>query len=366
MILYVGKLHEAYYVKEVASKMNQEVETLEAGYDLKDMLPAILKKNYSYVFISVENFINPVNELIETVKKVQVALNAQITIIAKGYLPQSELVLGFYYAGFTNFILSTVLAAMKDECEKCLTGHYNIYGVPFEVIPIEEEPHNVDITLQDIEKAKKRKIKISVAGSCSRIGTTTQALQICKYISLQGYKVCYIEMNSSMYFQKVLNLYSEGEYRYIAEQGLIKFNNLDIFHKKEYLPEILRMPYDYYIYDFGCFLDVDFNKISYLEKDINIVVGGAKANEIESMLNAIQTTIEGDNSYYIFSFTDQEEREDILSLMEHKKNSTSFAEYTPNPFVFSSDSEATYKDILDITARETVVKQKKKKFFWGR
>ena len=53
-----------------------------------------------------------------------------------------------------------------------------------------------------------------------------------------------------------------------AQLGKVQYQDVDLYYKQEHLVEILSMDYDYYIYDYGTYQDRDFNKTSFLEKDL--------------------------------------------------------------------------------------------------
>ena len=46
-------------------------------------------------------------------------------------------------------------------------------------------------------------IKIGIAGSMSRIGTTTQAIQLAQVLK-ENYKICYVERNEKKYLNDLV------------------------------------------------------------------------------------------------------------------------------------------------------------------
>lgn len=73
------------------------------------------------------------------------------------------------------FITEATLSEQKDTFEKCINGYYEKNNMS-NASPIDVE--------EEQKKQKEQTFQgkyISVAGSCHRIGTTTQALQIVKY-----------------------------------------------------------------------------------------------------------------------------------------------------------------------------------------
>ena len=91
--------------------------------------------------------------------------------------------------------------------------------------------------------------------------------------------------------------------------------------------------YDYVIKDYGYIGNPGFEKISFLEQQIKIVVGGAKANEVDYVEQVIEDECYEDVNY-IFSFIGLSEQRDVKEMMKSKKERTYFAVYTPDPFTY--------------------------------
>lgn len=172
---------------------------------------------------------------------------------------------------------------------------------------------------------------IAIAGSQSRIGTTTQALQMVLCLQNLEYETAYIEMGNQGYLSGIRNLYED-----IIENkktGSLIFRDIELFSDKNII-EANKRGCDYIIKDYGSINSPQFEKISYLEQDIKIIVGGVKANEIENVEKVLAEKCYEDVKY-IFSFVSQEEQQDIRMLMGEHKENTYFAVYTPDPFSFS-------------------------------
>ena len=190
----------------------------------------------------------------------------------------------------------------------------------------------------------KKYVTIGFAGSQGRIGTTTQALQILQYLQLMGKKVCYIEMNDSMYIEKMKRIYNIVKYDKTKESYTI--GDIEMY-KSDSLLQISRADYDYIIKDYGNVRE-NFNKLSFLESDIRIIVAGAKPNEMFETTDCIREKSFFDVKY-IFSFIPKEDRESIKEMMEDKRENTFFASLNVvEPFVYNSSANNTFKEIVDL------------------
>ena len=170
---------------------------------------------------------------------------------------------------------------------------------------------------------------VSVGGACSRMGTTTIAMQLVKHLLYCNKKACYIEVNSSGFLEDLMAAYNPDTIE--EEKGKVTFGNVDMYWRQDLIPEILHMDYEYFIYDYGAFKRPDFNKISFLEKEIKIMVLGANPGEIQCSTELIRSIFYQDVQY-IYNLTSSADQKDILELMEDKADQTYFSEYCPDMF----------------------------------
>lgn len=178
---------------------------------------------------------------------------------------------------------------------------------------------------------------IGIVGSQSRIGTTTQALQILLCLHDLEYNAAYIQMGNKGYIEILSELYEDIQG---MKDGKIYCNNIPMYAGSQII-EANRQGYDFIIKDYGNVFDSDFQKISFLEQDIKIVVVGSKANEIELTEKIMKDSCYTD-VYYIFNFVAKEEQQDIKEMMGDRKQYTYFSVYTPNPFVYIENDSYLY------------------------
>lgn len=357
MILYIGKKHHVFFLNDVVRKINStddKIETLEV-FTITEAIAPATEKPYQHIVVDVTSFANEADEIASGLLTIQKVANTNIIIIAQGVSPNSNLIVALYSAGFKNFVLQNLLADKKEECFKCMTGYYDINPIPFEneimkMEIAEEEKPKEDISLDAIRQAQKQKIEIGIVGTVHRIGTTTQALQLVKYLTLKGYKACYIEANQSGWILSYMSTRTEDEYRYVEQIGLVSYKEMDLYVNAESISTIKKKDYDFFIFDYGCYQDDTFEKMSFMEKNIGIVVGGIKPAELESTDAVMEDTLSFPNIYYIFSFIDTEtsDKTDILEFMENRADHTTFAQYAPNPFQYSSSHNISYDKIMEL------------------
>ena len=186
------------------------------------------------------------------------------------------------------------MGTQKEQLIFCITGYYD-----------KNEREDVQ---EIIEEQKKKEIRersyktIGVAGAIHRIGTTTQAIQMVKFLISKGYKACYIEVNETKYknilIKQAEQYISYAEKVKIAfevekddeELGFISYEKVDMLYKPDKLASI-EEEYDFYVYDYGTYSDRGFNKAAFLKDDITIFVTGANPTEIDYSANADRKSV---------------------------------------------------------------------------
>lgn len=352
MILFIGTEQAGYFAAEVAQTRNMTLQFTGLITDLHNMKNAALKDKYDYIIVNVDMLTSPTEETAEVMRQIQLASPAKIIILAKGYSLQSKLVQTLTAASMTSFLTATNLAEIKMQLEQALDGTDNAPEVSTLVKELEKNTEIITPTLP-----QSTYTTVAVAGCIDRIGTTTQCIQMVKYLNANGRKACYIEMNTNGYLAQLKTYYDDGVQ---IDEGIgkIMYQNVDLFYRQDKISEILKLGYDFYVYDFGVYEPEKFALIPFLEKNLKFIVCGSKPNELPAMQQALQTFYNSDVQY-IFSFAPEDEQSDLLQLMEDKSAVTYFAPYSPDCFFYSSSS-SIWEKIFGHFPAQTNTPQKKK------
>lgn len=179
---------------------------------------------------------------------------------------------------------------------------------------------------------------IGVAGTQSRIGTTTQALQILNYLQMMGNHVCYVEIDHyGHHFVQDLQKAYEG----IKITGNCTLYQSMEFYEMAAIKELIKKDYNFIVKDFGAADDPAFNQPSFLESDIRVFVCGAKPDELPKSFEIMANPLY-DDARYLFSFVAKDDQAELKELMADAADRTFFAEYAPDPFVYSGLNNSTY------------------------
>lgn len=355
-MLFVGSADRGFFAEEIATKKEIPFSYVDSNPSIISQTNSILEASngkQNYTIFDVEQYIDDAEIIADEVVKICNANNSKPIVFASGYKANSHAIVEFSKRGINYFILGSVLSEMKDQLEKCMNGYYDANGI--EVVEdikqaVAEEESNTSYNCTSI----------AVVGACERIGTTTFAIQLIRYIQLKGKTACYIQMNNSSYLEKVSEWYDCTRDDEIC---CVTYENIDHYYKPENIREIMKKGYDYYIYDYGVYFNNDFNRVSFLEKDKGMFVVGSDCSELTHTLNVIRSAFYDDVDY-IFNFTADSEKQDVLELMEDKKERSYFTGYIPNKYAYVPND--IYERLLPIDGEIVMDGKAKKKSFFGR
>lgn len=331
-VLFCGSEIKGNFIKDICHRKKDNVEFTGSQSRIKNYEEFIFKKQFDVLVFDISNLIDECEIIVNYLLRVRKAKNCKIIVYASGYSRKSILISQLIQQGFINFILAIGQASQNDEFEKCINNYYEINGIQ------EEEPEETECEF------KVKEIKsLGICGTLERIGTTTMSLQFVKYLLFRGYTAAYMEVNNNNYVERCKQLYTDVKEH--TEEGYITYNNIDMYTDVTLLNDISNK-YDYLVYDYGSFTAPEFNKISFLEKDIKIFVTGSKPNEFDKMQPVLQSPAYQD-AYYIFNFVPEGDKKDLLEMMCEKAEKTIFGGYCPDPFDYVATGNY-FEKILDV------------------
>lgn len=379
MVIFVGKELNGGFIKEFLEKdsIGEKVEFIKPQGNIVNQTSEIImvaNKGCKAIIYDVDEYNDDAEILIAEILKVKKATGAVPILLTHTSNPNNVLMIAAWENGIKRYIdASKDMTSLKEQLSLCISGYYEKEDHPG-IVKVKKE--------QEKRKLLESKYRtIGVVGAIHRVGTTTQALQITKFLIAKGYKACYVEMNNRKY-KNIIEKLGKGEKSYVEktklfydptseneELGYILLDGIDMYYKPEKLASILEKEYDFYIYDYGTYTDLDFNKASYLKDNINIFVSGTGVTEMDYNIDIFSNT-SYIKSKFIFSFIAEN---DIKNFMESMANynvakRSYFAKFTPNPFVLSDIElyENVLSEVLDdnkkIEVEKDELKPSRKKF----
>ena len=244
MIIYIGEIETGYFIEEVAKSYNQTVKYTGIVSNLDDILIKSLKEKAEYIIINVSQLVYSSYDIVSVISRIkQTASDSKIIVMAQGYLPTSSLIDDCHKIGITDFLFDTELGDIKGELAQILKSKNK------QDKEIEQEPVAIDSETIPYHKfpqtEHKNRKTIAVVGSLSRIGTTTQCLQIVKYFQSCGKKACYIEFNNTGFLNALKKYYTDIQ----EKEDCLIYSNVALFRKEDIETILKEGKYDYYMYE---------------------------------------------------------------------------------------------------------------------
>lgn len=337
-------------------------------YNLKKFLETELRNlnGVDYLIIDLQAIINttPENEIASSIELIRRMYNVRIIILAEGYKEGNVLLGRIFNLGIYNIVTARNDVMFAEEIERVFSeegmtfGNAMKYKISDSMLVINK---TTKVVKENIKRAKQT-VTIGIAGTEKHIGATTVAINIVKYLSeLTNVTACYIENNNH---NSIYSLVEDESLQTVYNEVLkkITYEGIDLYERPENLADILKFEYEFYVFDFGNFEEMSKEEISsFLTRDLKIIVSGNKTWEISKLIETFMIIGEDINSYLIFNFVRNENKETFReSLGKFWKERASFSEFVPEPFIVGNRKfyETILKDYLLNTNIEEVKEKK--------
>ena len=335
-------------------------------YNLEKFMQTELRNlnSIDYLIIdlqAIENLTSD-DEIISKITLIRKMYNLRIIVIAQGYKHGNILLGKIFNLGIYNIVTEIDDIKFKEELEKALSiegmsfGNSIKYKIDNQIIAVNQTTKLIKENYIRV----KQTVNIGVVGTEKHIGASTMAINLTKYLSeLTNIKACYIENNNH---NSIGNLIENKEALYSENMNRITYKGIDMFLKPKNMSDILANNYNFYIYDYGALNELtEEEKMSFLTRDLKIVVSGNKIWEIPNLINCFQIIGEDTSTYLVFNFAKESEKENFrISLGNYWKERTTFSEYITDPFIVGN--KYFFETILKPYLINTDVTEKKRKF----
>ena len=335
-------------------------------YNLEKFMQTELRNlnSIDYLIIdlkSIENLTTE-DEIISKITLIRKMYNLRIIILAEGYKYGNILLGKIFNLGIYNIITEVEKSKLNEQLEKTLSeegmsfGNSIKYKIDNQLIAVNQ---TTKLIKENFIKVKQT-VSIGVIGTEKHIGTTTVAINLAKYLSeLTNIRACYIENNNH---NSIITLVENKAAVYVADSEKVIFKGIDMFLKPKNMSDILSNNFNFYIYDYGALDEItEEEKMSFLTRDLKIVVTGNKSWEIPNLINCFQIIGEDINTYLVVNFAKDSEKENFrINLGEYWKERTTFSEYITDPFEVGN--KYFFETILKPYLLNASITEKKKKF----
>ena len=356
MIAFIGSTDSKFILSEVCKEYRDLSNQMITIQTLPEQL---LQSDYEFCVIDLDFLVDEPDVMTSTLLKLKEVSTIEFIFFARGYSKNSKVIKELRHCGFGKYVTAETIGDMEQQLKTCLSGKDNVEELD-KLEQISTTTSNKGEETGFPVSSPKMYQTIGVCGTQTRIGTTTQAIQLVKYFQYARIKACYIEANNSNYIQSIPTLYDvEGHNQKL---GKIRFENTDFFYDLSQISEVLSFDYAVYVYDFGILSEQ--NIYPYLEKDLKILVCGTLPWEMDSTNKAIGR-LDDKDIQYIFNFTCKSIRSSLQQFMLDKSSHTFFSELIPNMFSFCTANKPVYEAIAKKLSfvKKLSRQPKKKKLF---
>lgn len=376
-IIFVGEKMAGYFAEEYSKVHDFEyhIYSPQVGSDIRKSTDDILNLarkldgRKCFIIYDVDIYINEPAVIASEISAVVNTFSAMPIIYMPSYLPESNMTKALLSKDIKHFIFSGSSSDLKEQLGKNIAGYYDANG-----------RYEIDEVIRKQQEAKASVLNlktVALAGTQHRIGTTTQAVQIVKYLNYLGHTACYVELNNNKYLDanarsgSIRSLSLVEKYALFGEKydNKVVFSGVDMYTGQAGLSESIRTQYEYMVFDYGSVTEQDFDRTAFAKDDIRIFVGGCKPTEMDSLETMLSIPLYSDANVMI-SFAPEGEQESILKLISEVRNTVNkndvrpvmFCPYTPNPFTFTLPE--IYSDFFPIAMssdRQKEMSEKQKK-----
>lgn len=378
-ILFTGDELKGYTFSEMKDAETKYLGTCNSlNKQQSEIMLSINEFKPDVIVYEMEQYFDEAEEVASIIAGIKKASGIKVVLHVPTDNPNNIVNRACFDQGLYNLLPSTLNPTdKKTEFAKFFTDYYEKSGTQNELAEKIEEA-------KEKQRLEFNKFKtIAVVGVCHKIGTTTQCLQIVKYLEYKGYRACYVdashnkyknvlyqELTSDLTFPELIR-YGIKEAKYNEEKNIVTYEGVDILMKEEFLTNTLKKEYDYFVYDYGVYNNRDFNKNGFLKDDIKFIIGGGFITEIHYVCDIIANISYKDSKILFNRVGTEKEKDDILDFMNATKNAerTYFIDFINNSFELANID--LYEQLLPFEERENAhqkedTKKKKKKGFFRR
>lgn len=351
LIGYFGTQQGRAILDEAAAGLGYEVESIE-GHNFSTALGSLMNPDYDSLVVDLNGLDNMPEDILGGFEKLMAAGQKEIIVLAVGF-DGTDLLYKLAGIGIKYFILSPQLGKAKQELESALLG---LEPAPLPAMQDGTKLLSPPRKLTLPPEGDTGGVTVAVAGLVPRCGTTTQSIQLIRYLQIAGHSASYVERNDHGHVRAI----AEQVEGVSAQEEKICFNGIDLYYGN--LSALSRpvQGYQYTVYDFGVLTNRNIDTV--FDKDYVLVCCTAAPWDLQVLIRNLPV-LDGLPVSYFFSFTDSDTRQTLTEGMKPKADRLFFPDFTPDMFVYSGKNNGIFSRIIQ---PDVVPPVKKKRGFFRR
>lgn len=307
MILYLSSNENLTLFDFLKEEEGILIEKLSGEFYLKRFIVHDMRtfSHYRYMIIDLSIIKDPIDDIIEALKALKIMYDVRIILLA-GKTSVDFLNKIIDEANIYNIIFKRMLSKIKKQANVCLsekgmTKHYVKININLNYDENEGVQTTFKLSSSNLLNKDKQiienkftenkytenkfdindeNIKIIIAGSMPRVGTTTTAMNMANYLSSVGAKVSYTEGNKSSHLSSI---HSYFFFNNPIANNYFTDNDVDYYFNGNIPAE----GYNFNIIDIGV---LNSQNLKLLEElgDMKLLCGGTKPYEIEEIKKVLE------------------------------------------------------------------------------
>lgn len=326
MILYLSSNENINTIDFLSDEAGMVIKKLSGTFNLNQFVLNDMRSftHYGFLLLDYNALTDTDDEIIEAISAFKRMYSSRVVLIMDKDKRLESLIYRLLECDISNIVFNEDVDELKKDVLKAVSdlgiSKRELQGKLSQVFD------NIDYRIDKYDFPRSN-VKIGVAGTLSRVGTTTLALNLTSFLASVGARVCYVEANTNGHLMYMF----EGTE--LNEDGLL-FNGVRYLTLDSSNYEM----FDFIIYDMGV-LDSRIRHAMINNCNEAFVCTSYKSYEREGVRKTL--LLLDDNKYKMFlnHASESEQR----ALLEEHKNVNSFG-YTANQL----DSEVNRELWLEV------------------
>jgi len=196
MILYLASNENINTIDFLADETGMVIKKLSGTFNLNQFVLNDMRSftHYSFLILDYDALTDSDDEIIEAISAFKRMYSSRVVLIMNQDKRLENLIYRLIECDVTNLVFNEDVDELKADVLKSVSD----LGISKRELQ-EKISHIFGNTDYRIDKYDfpKENVKIGVAGSMNRVGTTTMALNLASYLASIGARVCYVEANKN-------------------------------------------------------------------------------------------------------------------------------------------------------------------------
>lgn len=273
--------------------------------------------------VDLSSLRNTEAEIVDALSAFRTLYDARVIIMADGRKPGDAFLSRLFDEGIRNFITSETIEGMRLEILDCLSEEGMCYEDALRYRVREAAALESAVLPAGNWRFNCKGLKVMVAGSTTKTGTTTVALNLAHFLADHGAGTAYLEANENRHIKTLA----------LMDKSIRETDGGGYEHKGvHYYPERLKCRLEYYhfaVIDIGV-LEPNAADL-FLRGDVRMLCMPGKPYALPGIFEALKLMADSEGSVLVHS-TPENLREEFRRIVSNQNRQAFFPGYSPDLF----------------------------------